>query len=140
MTATPTRHQHAELVAAERTDAVVKLLHAISCMRRAMDRVGTRSCAYDLLDSANALEAALPPVRLGLRARHTGDLPLHERVELSILYRAASRTGDLGSAGACVVPPSREDTLLLIADLDAWLRCAHGLVELLDVADEQQAA
>lgn len=139
MTAAIPSDRQAQLPEHDVDAAVLGLLDSVTCMTRALDRVGTRSCAYDLLDVASTIEAALQPIRLVLRGRHGGEIPLHLRVELSILFRAATRAHELGSAGASVVPPSTEEDAQLRCDLCAWLACAEGLVTELDHSLEQAA-
>jgi hypothetical protein len=100
---------------------------AVQGMRRAIDRVGTRSGAYELLDVAEALEQALPVLRLELRARCGGELPMELRIELSNLARAATSAHEFGTTLTCIVPTDAPSEQSLVAHLDEWLRSAEAL-------------
>ena len=97
---------------------------AIDTMRRAMDRVGSRSGAYELLDLGAALEQALPIVRAELRAEY-GAVPIEVRVEWSNLVRAATSAVEFGTALTSIVPTDAPSEQSLVAHLDEWLRSAQ---------------
>lgn len=109
------------------TGALPLVLEAARCMSRAQDRVGTRSGAWDLLDVAAALEAALPILRSELRA-HFGEIPMPLRVELSSLARGADQAGELGRALSSIVTSDAPSPGAIAMRLDEWKRSASRLV------------
>jgi hypothetical protein len=132
MTATapsPAAAQPAILV----TDSLPLVLEAVRCMRRAQDRVGTRSGAYDLLDVAAALEAALPVLRGELRARF-GEVPMPLRIELSALARGAAHAPAFGTALSSIVTTDAPSPGSIAMHLDEWKRSASTLVFELEAA------
>jgi hypothetical protein len=99
------------------------LATSVEHMRRALDRVGSRRCAYELLDLGASLDQALAKVRAELRARH-GEIPVDLRVELGALSRAATNADEFGGELTSIVPRNAPSDHSLIAHLDEWLRSA----------------
>ena len=114
-------------------DAMPLVLEAVRCMSRAQDRVGTRSGAYDLLDVATALEAALPVLRRELRARF-GEIPMPLRVELSALSRGADHASEFGRALSSIVTSDAPSPGSIAMHLDEWKRSASNLMIELEAA------
>lgn len=110
--------------------AATALAESAEHMRRAMDRVGSRSCAYELLDLSASLDRALPKVRAALRARH-GEVPADLRMELGALSRAASTADEFGGELTSIVPRNAPSEHSLIAHLDEWLRSCGIVVDAL---------
>jgi hypothetical protein len=111
--------------------AACALAQVVACVERAQDRAGTRSGAHDLLDLAAVIERARPVVRLALRARHDGELPLQLRMHLSILARGETYAHETGTAGTGIVAIAPECLIELHGALDACRASCEALVRTL---------
>lgn len=100
-----------------REDVIRALIDVSGRLREAMDRAGTRSCAYDLLEAADALDAVLPAARDLVRAQH-GELPERLRAAMATLQVAGGQTRALGRAASSVVPSRAVSTAALVGHLD----------------------
>jgi hypothetical protein len=114
-------------------DPLPLVLEAVRCMGRAQDRVGTRMCAYDLLDVAAAIEGVLPLLRAALRACF-GEVPMPLRAELAALSRGATNADEFGRALSSIVPSDAPSPGSLAMHLDEWKRAATNLVLELECA------
>lgn len=103
----------------DRSDqTVLDLLDLMTCLRRALERVGARSCSRELLDAADVVEMTLPVVSELLDEHYGANVPASLRAAVTMLAGMADAT----TADVPSLLPHLDELLAsteqLIADLD----------------------